>query len=157
MRHNLSAIWMVAQREFTDQFRDWRIVVPMFLLVTLFPFIADDTTRQAVSFMNRFGGNLILDNLIPFVVLVIGFFPLSFTLVVALESFVGEKERGTNDPLLSYPMEDRHMYLGKLLVGITTPLVFSFVSIGIYLILVARRDVAFPGPYMLTLIFIRKF
>ena len=23
MRRNLSAIWMVAQREFTDQFRDW--------------------------------------------------------------------------------------------------------------------------------------
>ena len=157
MRHNLSAIWMVAQREFTDQFRDWRIVVPMFLLVTLFPFIADDTTRQAVSFMNRFGGNLILDNLIPFVVLVIGFFPLSFTLVVALESFVGEKERGTIEPLLSSPMEDKHMYLGKLLVGITTPLVFSFVSIGIYLILVARRDVAFPGPYMLTLIFLLTF
>ncbi len=66
---------MVAQREFMDQFRDWRIVVPMFLLVSLFPFIADDTTRQAINFMNRYGGDLILDNLIPFVVLVIGFFP----------------------------------------------------------------------------------
>ena len=157
MRRNLSAIWMVAQREFTDQFRDWRIVVPMFLLVTLFPFIADDTTRQAVNFMNRFGGDLILDNLIPFVVLVIGFFPLSFTLVVALESFVGEKERGTIEPLLSSPIEDSHMYLGKLLVGITTPLVFRFVSIGIYLILVARRDVQFPSPYMLSLIFLLTF
>lgn len=157
MQRNLSAIWMVAQREFTDQLRDWRIVVPMFLLVTLFPFIADDTTRQAVNFMNRFGGSLILDNLIPFVVLVIGFFPLSFTLVVALESFVGEKERGTIEPLLSSPIEDRHMYLGKLLVGITTPLVFSFASIGIYLILVARRDVAFPSAYMLALIFLLTF
>lgn len=157
MRRDLSAIWMVAQREFTDQVRDWRIVVPMFLLVTLFPFIADDTTRQAVSFMNRFGGDLILDNLIPFVVLVIGFFPLSFTLVVALESFVGEKERGTIEPLLSSPIEDQHMYLGKLLVGITTPLVFSFISIGIYLILVARRDVAFPSAYMLSLILLLTF
>ena len=157
MRRNLSAIWMVAQREFTDQFRDWRIVAPMFLLVTLFPFIADDATRQAVNFMNRFGGGLILDNLIPFVVLVIGFFPLSFTLVVALESFVGEKERGTIEPLLSSPIEDRHMYLGKLLVGITTPLVFSFASICIYLILVARRDVAFPSAYMLALIFMLTF
>jgi len=157
MRRNLSAIWMVAQREFTDQFRDWRIVVPMFLLVTLFPFIADDTTRQAVNFMNRFGGDLILDNLIPFVVLVIGFFPLSFSLVVALESFVGEKERGTIEPLLSSPIEDGHMYLGKLLVGITTPLVFSFVSILIYLVLVSRRDVQFPGAYMLTLIFLLTF
>ncbi|MGZ9234479.1 MAG: stage II sporulation protein M [Anaerolineales bacterium] len=157
MRHDLSAIWMVARREFMDQLRDWRIVVPMFVLVTVFPFIADDTTRQAVNFMNRFGGGLILDNLIPFVVLVIGFFPLSFTLVVALESFVGEKERGTIEPLLSSPLEDSHMYLGKLLVGITTPLVFSFASIGIYLALVARRDVEFPSTYMLALIFLLTF
>jgi uncharacterized membrane protein SpoIIM required for sporulation/ABC-type transport system involved in multi-copper enzyme maturation permease subunit len=157
MRHNFSPIWMVAQREFTDQFRDWRIVVPMFVLVTLFPFIADDTTRQAVNFMNRFGGSIILDHLIPFVVLVIGFFPLSFTLVVALESFVGEKERGTIEPLLSSPIEDRHMYLGKLLVGITTPLVFSYASIGIYLILVSHRNVQFPSVYMLALIFLLTF
>ncbi len=157
MRRNLASIWMVARREFVDQFRDWRIVVPMVLLVSLFPFIADDTTRQAIGFMNRYGGDLILDNLIPFVVLVIGFFPLSFTLVVALESFVGEKERGTIEPLLSSPLEDSHMYLGKLLVGITTPLVFSYASIGIYLILVARRDVAFPSAYMLTLIFLLTF
>lgn len=157
MRRNLESIWMVARREFIDQLRDWRIVVPMVLLVSLFPFIADDTTRQAISFMNRFGGDLILDNLIPFVVLVIGFFPLSFTLVVALESFVGEKERGTIEPLLSSPLEDRHMYLGKLLVGITTPLTFSYASIGIYLILLARRGVEFPSAYMLALILLLTF
>ena len=157
MRRNLAVIWMVARREFIDQFRDWRIIVPMLLLVTLFPFIADDTTRQAVSFMNRFGGDLILDNLVPFVVLVIGFFPLSFTLVVALESFVGEKERGTIEPLLSSPLEDRHLYLGKLLVGIVTPLVFSYASIGIYLILVSRRAVQFPSGYMLALILLLTF
>ena len=157
MRHNLSAIWMVARREFTDQFRDWRIVVPMLVLVSVFPFIADSTTRQAIGFMNRFGGDLILDNLIPFVVLVIGFFPLAFTLVVALESFVGEKERGTIEPLLSSPLEDKQLYLGKLLVGITTPLLFSYASIAAYLVLLARRDVEFPSFYMLTLILLLTF
>jgi len=157
MRRNWDAIWLIARREFLDQFRDWRIVAPMLLLISVFPFIADDTTRQAITFMNRFGGDLILDNLIPFVILVIGFFPLSFSLVVALESFVGEKERGTIEPLLSSPLEDRHLYLGKLFVGITTPLVFSFFSIAIYLILVARRDVAFPSAYMLSLILLLTF
>ena len=91
MRRNFDLIWMVARREFLDQFRDWRIVVPMVLMVSLFPFIADDTTRQAVNFMNRFGGDLILDHLIPFVILIIGFFPLSFTLVVALKIVCWEK------------------------------------------------------------------
>jgi uncharacterized membrane protein SpoIIM required for sporulation len=35
--------------------------------------------------------------------------------------------------------------------------VFSFVSIGIYLLLVSRREVAFPSPYMLTLILLLTF
>ncbi|MEW6083086.1 MAG: stage II sporulation protein M [Chloroflexota bacterium] len=157
MRRNWDSIWMVARREFIDQLRDWRIVVPMVLLVSLFPFIADDTTRQAIDFMNRYGGDLILERLVPFVVLVIGFFPLSFTLVVALESFVGEKERGTIEPLLSSPLEDVHLYLGKLLVGITTPLVFSYASIGIYLLLVSRRDVALPSAYILALVLLLTF
>ncbi len=157
MRRNWDAIRLVAQREFRDQVRDWRIVVPMALLVLVFPFLADDTTQRAVNFMNRFGGGLILANLIPFVILVIGFFPLSFTLVVALEAFVGEKERGTIEPLLSSPLKDAHLYLGKLLVGVTTPLLFSYLSIGLYLILVSRRDVAFPSAYLLTLIFLLTF
>jgi uncharacterized membrane protein SpoIIM required for sporulation len=157
MQRDLKAIWLVARREVIDQVRDWRIVVPMILLVSLFPFVADGTTRQAIGFMNRFGGGLILDNLIPFVVLVIGFFPLAFTLVVALESFVGEKERGTIEPLLCSPLEDKHLYLGKLLVGVTTPLLFSCGSILIYLILLARRDVAFPNMYMLSLILMLTF
>ena len=50
MRRDWDAIWLVARREFIDQFRDWRIVVPMLLLISAFPFIADDTTRQAITF-----------------------------------------------------------------------------------------------------------
>jgi len=152
MRLDWKNVWLVAQREFVDQFRDWRIVVPMAMLVSLFPFVADSTTRQAVNFMNRYGGDLILDRLIPFAVLVIGFFPLSFTLLVALEAFVGEKERGTIEPLLSSPLGDAEMYLGKLFVGVVTPLLFSYGSIGLYLLLLTRRSVEFPSLYMMVLI-----
>lgn len=157
MQRNWTGIWLVARREFLDQFRDWRIVVPMLLMVTIFPFVADNTTRQAVNFMNRFGGDLILDRLIPFAILVIGFFPLSFTLLVALEAFVGEKERGTIEPLLSSPLEDTHLYLGKLLVGVATPLLFSYGSIALYLLLLLRRPVEFPSAYMMTLILLLTF
>ena len=157
MHRNLDGIWLVARREFQDQFRDWRIVVPMLLMVTIFPFVADNTTRQAVNFMNRFGGDLILDRLVPVAILVIGFFPLSFTLLVALEAFVGEKERGTIEPLLSSPLEDSHLYLGKLLVGVTTPLLFSYGSIVLYLLLLLRRPVEFPNAYMMTLILLLTF
>jgi uncharacterized membrane protein SpoIIM required for sporulation len=157
MQRNWQGIWLVARREFQDQFRDWRIVVPMLLMVSIFPFVADNTTRQAVNFMNRFGGDIILDRLIPFAILVIGFFPLSFTLLVALEAFVGEKERGTIEPLLSSPLEDSHLYLGKLLVGVATPLLFSYGSIVLYLLLLMRRPVEFPSAYMMSLILLLTF
>lgn len=157
MQARWSRIWLVARREFLDQFRDWRIIVPMLILVTLFPFIADNTTRQAVGFMNRFGGDILVDRVIPFVVLVIGFFPLSFTLIVALESFVGEKERGTIEPMLSSPLDDSDLYLGKLLVGITTPLIFSYGSIFLYFALLTRQGVALPTPQMTLLILLLTF
>ena len=82
-------VWLVARREFQDQFRDWRIVVPMLLMVSIFPFVADNTTRQAVNFMNRFGGDLILDRLIPFAILVIGFFSTLLHLAGGPGSFCG--------------------------------------------------------------------
>ncbi|MCL4825612.1 MAG: stage II sporulation protein M, partial [Anaerolineales bacterium] len=59
---------------------------------------------------------------------------------------MGEKERGTIEPLLSSPLADWQLYLGKLLVGIISPLVSSMVSIGIYLLIVSRLDIAMPSP-----------
>ena len=77
----------------------------------------NEVARQAVAFFARFGTTLIADRLVPFSILIIGFFPITISLVVALESFVGEKERGTIEPLLNAPLKDWHLYCGKLLVG----------------------------------------
>jgi uncharacterized membrane protein SpoIIM required for sporulation len=86
----------------------------------------------------------LIDRLVPFSVLIIGFFPITISLVVALESFVGEKERGTIEPLLSTPLKDWHMYVGKLLIGVLTPLTASMVAIGFYLIIVSRQRIDMP-------------
>jgi uncharacterized membrane protein SpoIIM required for sporulation len=59
--------------------------------------------------------------------------------------------------LLSSPLDDRHLYLGKLLVGVSTPLLFSYGSIGLYLLLLSRRPVEFPSAYMMTLIILLTF
>jgi uncharacterized membrane protein SpoIIM required for sporulation/ABC-type transport system involved in multi-copper enzyme maturation permease subunit len=144
MRNNLHPVWLIAKRELRDQFRDWRILFPLIVLTLVFPFLMNEVAFQAVAFANRYGGNLIVDRLVPFSVLIIGFFPITVSLVVALESFVGEKERGTIEPLLSSPMEDWQLYAGKLLVGISTPLFASFFSIIFYLIMVSYQDLNMP-------------
>ena len=95
------------------------------------------------------GGTLLIDRLVPFSVLIIGFFPITVSLVVALESFVGEKERGTIEPLLSTPLKDWHIYLGKFLIGIITPLMASMAAIGLYLAIVSRQRIQMPELNML--------
>ncbi len=143
-RHDLSLVWLISRRELRDQLRDWRVLFPLIVLTLVFPFLMNEVARQAVEYANQYGGNLIIDRLVPFSILIIGFFPITISLVVALESFVGEKERGTIEPLLSTPLYDYQLYLGKLIVGIITPLVASFLSIGLYLIIVSRQDIAMP-------------
>src|SRR3990170_4697828 len=144
MWDRLIPVWLVTRRELRDQFRDWRVLMPLIVLMVCFPFLMNEFARAAVDFLNQFNANLILDRLVPFSVLIIGFFPITVSLVVALESFVGEKERGTIEPLLSTPLENWQMYFGKLLVGILTPLVASYLSIAFYLIMVSRLRLNMP-------------
>lgn len=145
-------IWLVARRELRDQFRDWRILFPLIVLTLAFPFLMNEVARQAVAFFAKYGTNLIADRLIPFSILIIGFFPITISLVVALESFVGEKERGTIEPLLSAPLENAHLYFGKLLIGVLTPLTASYVSIALYLLMVSRQQLHLPGLETLGLL-----
>ena len=145
-------IWLVAWRELRDQFRDWRILFPLIVLTLAFPFLMNEVARQAVAFFAKYGTNLIAERLIPFSILIIGFFPITISLVVALESFVGEKERGTIEPLLSAPLENAHLYFGKLLVGVLTPLTASYASIALYLLMVSRQHLRLPDLLTLGLL-----
>ncbi|MFZ5910646.1 MAG: stage II sporulation protein M [Chloroflexota bacterium] len=149
----LALVWLITKRELRDQFRDWRIIFPLAVLTLIFPLLMNEVAYQAVEFVAKYGETLLVDRLVPFSVLIIGFFPITVSLVVALESFVGEKERGTIEPLLSTPLKDWHMYLGKLLVGVLMPLVASFVSIGFYLVIVSRQKIEMPGLSVLLQLF----
>ncbi len=150
MREKLAPVWLLAKRELLDQFRDWRILFPLAILTLLFPPLMYSVAGSAVDFANKYGGELILDRLVPFSILIIGFFPVTVSLVVALESFVGEKERGTIEPLLGTPFLDWQLYLGKLLVGIFFPLVASYLSIALYLFMVSKQDLSLPSANLMA-------
>src|SRR5512140_292110 len=152
MLDDLRMIWLVAQRELRDQLRDWRILFPLAVLTGSFPLLMDAVAREAVRFFARYGTTLIAERLVPFSVLIIGFFPITISLVVALESFVGEKERGTIEPLLSAPLKNAHLYFGKLLIGVLTPLTASYLSIAIYLFMVSRHTLNMPSFGTLVLL-----
>lgn len=150
MQIDLQPVWIITRREIRDQFRDWRIVIPILALTLIFPAIMNFTAAQAVRFVERFGAELIGERLIPFLLMVVGFFPISVSLVIALESFVGEKERRSIEPLLASPLNDWHLYLGKLLAVIVPPLLAAYLGIGVYLIGIYRQIGWSPEPTLLV-------
>ena len=140
---------IVTRREIRDQFRDWRIILPILALTLFFPGLMNFTARETVEFVARYGAEVIGDRLIPFLLMIVGFFPISVSLVIALESFVGEKERRSIEPLLSTPLTDLQLYLGKLFAVMLPPLLASYLGIGVYLFGVYRQVGWTPEPILL--------
>lgn len=154
MFSKLKLVWLVARRELKDQFRDWRVLTPMIILVFCFPVLMNEFAKQTVGFLNQYDANLILDRFAPFSIMIIGFFPITISLVVALEAFVGEKERGTIEPILSAPLDNWQLYFGKLLVGVATPLFASFLSILLYLAMISHQVLRMPSFTVMTQLFL---
>lgn len=153
MLERLRPVLVITRREVRDQLRDWRIIFPVLGITIFFPFLMNFTAQQMLGFVEQYGANIIAERLVPFLLMVVGFFPISVSLVIALESFVGEKERGSIEPLLSTPLKDWQLYLGKLLAATLPPLVYSYVGMGIYLAGLSVKLIPWPDPAMLVLIF----
>jgi uncharacterized membrane protein SpoIIM required for sporulation/ABC-type transport system involved in multi-copper enzyme maturation permease subunit len=143
-KQDLRFAWLVAWRELRDQLRDWRIIFPMVVLTLILPFLANLGAQAAMNFASTYGTPLIAERLVPFLLLVVGYFPITVSLVIALESFVGEKERGTIEPLLVTPLKDRQIFTGKLIAGTAAPLVTSYVGIMVYMIGLKYQNIPIP-------------
>ena len=133
-RSALQNALVITRREIRDSFRDWRIMTPIFILTLIFPALMNFTAQLAVNWVAQYDAPLVGERLIPFLLMIVGFFPISFSLVIALETFVGEKERNSIEPLLSMPVSDLELYIGKMLAALIVPLSASYLGIAVYLI-----------------------
>jgi uncharacterized membrane protein SpoIIM required for sporulation len=136
-----------------DHFRDWRIIGPILLLVVLLPSLMNFFSERFLNFAGRYGAQVAADQVFPFLLMVVGFFPVTVALVLALESFVGEKERRSIEPLLSSPLTDFQLYIGKLLAALIPPLLASYLGMSLYLIGIYRQGVWVPEASLLVQIF----
>lgn len=133
-RESIRMTLVVVRREVRDSFRDWRIIIPIFLLTLIFPAIMNFTASRLVGFVENYGADIIGNQLVPFLLLVVGFFPMSFSLIIALEAFVGEKERQSMEPLLATPITNRQLYSGKMIASLIPPLLASYFGMAVYLL-----------------------
>ena len=153
----LEPVWIVMRREMRDQLRDWRIVAPIVILTLFFPFLMNFTARQVLGFVEQYGANLLAERFIPFLLMIVGFFPITVSLVIALESFAGETERHSIEPLLASPLTDQQLYLGKLLASLVPPVLASYLGVLVYLIGIYRGTTWRPAPDFLLLVLILTF
>src|SRR5690349_1067557 len=126
---SISPIRTITQREVSDTLTDWRILVPIFILSFVLPEILIAGANFAVRFV---GDENTISRLVPFVMLLVGFIPASFSLITALETFVGERERNSLEALLSMPISDRQLYMGKLVSSLLPPLLSSYTAMVVF-------------------------
>jgi uncharacterized membrane protein SpoIIM required for sporulation/ABC-type transport system involved in multi-copper enzyme maturation permease subunit len=133
-RPTLRNAMILTRREVRDSFRDWRIIGPIVVLTFAFPFLAQFFANQLTGFVGNYGASIIAERTIPFLLMIVGFFPISISLVIALETFVGEKERRTLEPLLSTPLTNTELYIGKAVAAMIPPLLASYAGMSVYLV-----------------------
>ena len=153
-RASLGMSLIITRREVRDSLRDWRIIVPIIILTLFFPVLMSMTAQLAMNWLSRYGAPLIGTRVIPFLLMIVGFFPISFSLVIALETFVGERERRSLEPLLATPLSDGQLYLGKMLAATAVPLMASYLGIVIYVIGLYATMRYFPSGPLLIQIFL---
>ncbi|NWF69618.1 MAG: stage II sporulation protein M [Chloroflexi bacterium] len=150
-RDTLRNALIITRREVRDSFRDWRILVPIVVLTFMFPFLAQFVAAQFADFVSDYGAQIIGERTIPFLLMIVGFFPISISLVIALETFVGEKERRSLEPLLSTPLTNTELYIGKTLAAMIPPLVSSYGGMLVYLGSLLFGELAWrPQPMLIA-------
>lgn len=123
---------IITRRELKDSLRDWRILTPIALLTLAFPWLMILVSQFIFDYARGFDQDALFVTVVPFSIMIVGFFPISFCLVIALEAFVGEKERSSLEPLLAMPISDFELYLGKLLASMALPLLASYLGMAMF-------------------------
>lgn len=126
---NTGHVLAIMRRELRELLSDWRIVTPIVLLSLVLPQLLVAAAGQMVGFLDDAS---LAERLVPFGALLVGFLPASFSLIAALESFVGERERNSLESLLAMPLADSELYLGKLSAALLAPLTSSLLAMLVY-------------------------
>jgi uncharacterized membrane protein SpoIIM required for sporulation/ABC-type transport system involved in multi-copper enzyme maturation permease subunit len=150
LQFRIARLGALVRRELRDQLRDWRVVIPLAILTLFFPVLMNYAARVVINYVNQYGGQVVAQAIFPFLLMIVGFFPTSVSLVIALESFVGEKERYSLEPLLATPLTDTELFLGKVLASVLTPLLAAGLGITAYLVGMYFLAGWSPSPQLLA-------
>ena len=128
---------LVAARDLREAAGDLRLVLAMVGLSLAIPL----GSALGIRALAVYGGgvNGVVERLSVVGAFFVVFLPASFSLVLALESFVGERERSTLEVLLSTPLREAEIYVGKVAAVLVISLTLCYGALLVYCLAV------FPG------------
>ena len=127
---------LVARRDLRDATSELRLVLAMVTLTIAIP-IASAIGIRGLAYFG--GGTAVVNRLAVVGAFFVVFIPASFSLVLALEAFVGERERTTLEVLLSTPLKEAEIYVGKVAAVLVASLGLCYGGLIVYCLAV------FPG------------
>src|SRR6266852_979357 len=127
---------LVARRDLRDATSELRLVLAMVALTVAIPIGSAIGIRSLAYFG---GGTAVVNRLAVVGAFFVVFIPASFSLVLALEAFVGERERTTLEVLLSTPLKEAEIYVGKVAAVLVVSLGLCYGGLVVYCLAV------FPG------------
>src|SRR5438034_1894301 len=127
---------LVAKRDLRDAVSELRLIAAMVALTLAIPLASGTGVRALAAFG---GGTAVVNRLALVGAFFVVFIPASFSLVLALESFVGERERTTLEVLLSTPLREAEIYAGKVAAVLAVSLTLCYGGLLVYCF------VTFPG------------
>lgn len=141
--------WLVALRDLRDAAGDLRLALAMGGLALAIPIVSAAGVRALAAYGG--GVNSVVERLSVVGAFFVVFLPASFSLVLALESFVGERERATLEVLLSTPLREAEIYAGKVASVLAISLTLCYGALAVYTLAVFPGLGYFPGGILLSL------
>jgi ABC-2 type transport system permease protein len=174
----MSIALAVTRREIREVLRDFNLLMPMIALPALIALIAAiaivGSSRGPANFLGQAVGGVLLDQVpesqlrvlvyldvrdqdtmirVILKALMIPLFwvtPVALTSTIAADSFVGEKERNTLEPLLATPISDGQLFMAKLCTAVVPAVVGTWVGMTLFGVLVLGGSGTYFPKYIFT-------
>jgi ABC-2 type transport system permease protein len=169
--------WLITRRELREIVRDRNLLVPVFVMPLLVGLLAGMSAfgsaqgptsavgtvvgsfavQQLSERALNFFANLPVGDQQKMVALLLKaisiplfwIIPVALTSAVAADSFVGEKERGTLEPLLATPATDSQIFFAKLLTAVIPAVVGTWFGLALFALLAAVSHSPYFPPVVL--------
>lgn len=170
--------WLITQRELREILRDYNLLLPIIFMPCLMGLLTGITALGSAAGVNsgvgtalsavaiqqipeaalsQFGNlpsgdqNATIETLLKALgIPLFWIIPISLTSAIAADSFVGEKERGTLEPLLATPIGDRELFFGKLMSSVIPSIVGTWLGVALLMALVAVSRSPFYPRFLLS-------